>query len=82
MEILVTPVKALNISQKTKLERAGYIVIESDEPDKIKIVPRETNFETTDLLMAALFGLTTKTPVGRQEHFVNNLYERLSKNQP
>jgi adenylyl- and sulfurtransferase ThiI len=62
------------------LERLGYVVIESDEPEKVVVLYPEIpvkSMDTNDWFMASLRSLTTQSASSRQEHFINNLYHRL-----
>lgn len=79
MNILCVPPKTLNATQKKAMEKKGLVIIETNNPDKVKIVNTETPIEVNDYFLSALFAMTLKYPSTKADHFVNNLYERLSK---
>lgn len=75
--LIVVPKKLLTAPQLKKLESKGHVVIECDEPEKVKYINIETPIETNDFFMSALFAMTCVNAITRQEHFVNSLYNRL-----
>lgn len=77
--IISVPKKVLTPGQKTQLVKKGYVVIECDEPEKIRVLNPETNIDTNDYLMAALYALKESCPVYKQQYFVNELFKRLKE---
>lgn len=77
--ILCIPPNTLSSQQKSALSKKGNIIIETNEPDKIRVINPETSVETNDLFMAALFSLKSSTPINQQEKFINELYRRLKE---
>lgn len=75
--IIVVPNNTLTDSQKDKLAEKNYVVLECDDPDKIRVINPESLFEVNDFFMAALNALTVGTATSKTEYFVNNLYKRL-----
>ena len=75
--ILCVPPNSLTSSQKGTLTKKGYIVIETDNPDKVRVIAPEKVVATDDYYMAALHSLCVKCPVNQQQEFVNELYKRL-----
>ncbi len=77
--IVAVPKQILSVKQKNLLTKKGYVVIECDEPEKIRIINPEVTIDTNAFMMAALKGCTVNMAVGKTEIFVNELYERLNK---
>lgn len=77
--IVAVPKGVLTAQSKSALTKKGYIVIECDDPDKIRVINPEQHMDTSDWFMSALFALKESSATSRQERFVNNLYERLKK---
>ena len=77
--IVSVPKNTLTDEQKLKLDEKGYVVIECDEPEKIRILNPEKTFDANDFFMAALEAIQKVSPTTYQEHFVNNLFKRLKK---
>lgn len=77
MIIAVKP-NSLSSKDKEKLTKKGYIVIEMEDPDSLRIIEPEAPIEVHDYYMAALqaLNLGTSSDCAR---FVSNLYERLKK---
>ncbi len=73
--ILILP---RNVSGPSIIEarNAGYLVIVSDEPDKIKLVTGHSEVSGGDLLMAAMAGVRDNS-LNAKSVFVNELYDRL-----
>jgi len=59
MSIIAVPPKTLTADQKSKLTKKGYVVIEIDDPDKVRIIVAEQPIATNDLLMSALHLVST-----------------------
>lgn len=81
MNIICVPPKSLTSAQKSTLTKKGCIIIETNEPEKIRVISAETTVDTNDFFMSALFALTSRTPVNEQEQFVNELYSRLKESE-
>lgn len=77
IQILVTPKGTLNAAMKAKLLAKDCINIESDEPEKIKLL--QPSIENSDFFISALKGLASEyTSDGASKKFVKELYDRLS----
>lgn len=77
--IVAVPKKVLTVQQKNLLTKKGYVVIECDDPEKIRIINPENNMDTSDWFLSALAALRSSIPVGKSEVFIDNLYQRLIK---
>ena len=77
--IVATPKNILSAKQKELLTKKGYVVIECDDPSKIRVITPETVMDANDLFLSALKGLRSNCPTSKQEIFVEELYNRLSK---
>lgn len=80
--IICTPKDTLSEKQKEAVAAKGLILIECDDPEKIRVINIETAYDANDFFMAALFGLTVMSPVNARDQFVNNLYKRLKEKEP
>lgn len=80
MNILCVPPKTLSAQQKGALSKRGIVIIETDNPEKIRLInPEVENIDSSDWFMAALHALQAVTPMSKQELFCNNLYKRLKE---
>jgi hypothetical protein len=77
MIIAVKP-NSVTPKDKEKLTKKGYVVIEMDDPDSIRIIEPEVPIEVYDYFMAALKALDDASNLDCA-HFVQNLYDRLKK---
>lgn len=75
--ILVVPKNTITPAQKGLITKKGFILIECDEPEKVRIITPEVNVDANDYFMSTLKALTCGNPTYKQEHFVNELYKRL-----
>lgn len=73
--IIVTPTGTLTQKQKTALEKKGLLVVECDDPDKVRVINAEQHMDTSDWFMAALFAVKSDPYQSRQ--FTTELYNRL-----
>lgn len=78
--IITMPPGTVSPEEKKAITKRGLIVIETDEPEKVKLIdfPVHNSFKADAYFMSALKALTTSTPTSKQEHFINTLYERLT----
>lgn len=76
-QIICLPKNTLSKQQKAAITKRGHIVIECDEPEKVRVISPE--YDVNEFFMAALSACTTSVPSGRAEIFVNELYRRLQK---
>jgi hypothetical protein len=75
MKIIVTTPKAISDKDKNKLSKAGYIVIETEDPSKIKTLNEFDYIDGNTLLMSMLEGL--RQNLTGKEAFFNELYKRV-----
>ena len=75
--VIAVPKNTLSAANKAALSKKGYVVIECEEPEKIRVINPEVSFETSDWFMAALESISKNSPSTYQEHFVTNLCKRL-----
>lgn len=80
--ILVVPKKSLTASDKKNLLKKGYVVVECDKPETVRVLSPETMVDKSDLFLSALASIRPTTPVGGAEKFVDNLCERLLPKKP
>ena len=76
-KIIAVTKNTLQLENKKALTKEGYIIIECDDPTKIRVINSEQNMDTNDWFMAALYACTTKTPTTKAEYFVNTFPEKL-----
>lgn len=81
MNILVVPPKTISSQQKASFTKKGIIVIESDNPDKVRLLNPEVNIDTNDFFMAALKALEIDYLDTTAKTFVRELYKRLTNEQ-
>lgn len=74
--IIAVPPKTLNADQKGKLAKKGYVVIEIDDPEKVKVINIESPIATNDMMMAMLHALAN-TISEESRTFVRELNRRL-----
>lgn len=79
--IIAVPPKTLNADQKCKLTKKGYVVIEIEDPDKVRIVVAEQPIATNDLLMATLHALAGSSSDTNARRFTDELYKRLKESE-
>lgn len=78
-EPLIMPVKpgAITPGAKRKLEKAGVIVVECENPLEIRLIKPWVELSGSDLLMAAMRTIGTSTSDGLKARFVNQCLEIL-----
>ncbi len=79
MNIIVLPKNAITATKRKQIEKKGIVVIECDEPDKVKIISPEYVADRSDLFLSALTALDTTFPASKSEIFVHELKARLTK---
>ena len=76
--ILIVPSGVLSADEKKKVEESGYVLLVTDEPDKIKLITPVENTNDRAIMMSALHGLNGSLVGGvAKDNFINNLYNRL-----
>lgn len=77
--ILAVPKNAITPKQKELLTKKGYVVIECDNPESIRVINPEQSMDTSDWFMAALKACTCRESIvsTNADKFVNELYSRL-----
>lgn len=75
--ILVVPKKALTQAEKKELLKKGYVVIECEKPESVRVLSPETIVDKSDLFLSALEAIRPTTPLNGAERFVDNLCKRL-----
>lgn len=76
--IIVVPPNILTAQQKKTISAKGYLLIETDDPDKVRVISPTSSVEANDLTMAALHALANSS-LAEHKIFVTNLYSRLKK---
>lgn len=79
--IVAVPPNTLTQPQKALLNKKGYVVIETAEPEKIKIITPDAPINANDYLMAALHALSKDNSMNGNTLFIKELYRRLSDNE-
>lgn len=77
--IVAIPPKTLSNAQKAALAKKGYVVIEIDDPEKIRVISAEAPVQTNDYFMAGLKALATTAYDSPKAEFIKELYNRLSE---
>lgn len=75
--IIAVPPKTLSAKDKERLTKKGYVVIEIDDPDKVRVINTELPIEAHDYYMAALHAMATHNDDFINRSFVKELYRRL-----
>jgi hypothetical protein len=75
--ILVVPKKSLTQADKKNLLKKGYVVVECEKPESVRLLSPETMVDKSDLFLAALSAIRAAYPTNGSEKFVDNLYKRL-----
>lgn len=75
--ILIVPSGILTAEEKKSAQDAGYVVIITDEPEKVKIITPISSMDGLDILNAAIIGLDKGYDNGRQA-FVKELANRVT----
>lgn len=76
--IISVPKNTLTADQKRALTKKGHIVIECDDPEKVKVINTEVSIDTNEFFMSALYAMKRNNPTSASEYFVNELYSRLN----
>lgn len=77
-QILITEPKQISAVDKNRLSKNGILVIEADNPDKVKFINVDENVNADSYLMAALFSLSQEsTDSATSKRFVKELNRRL-----
>lgn len=76
--IIIVPKNSLSREMKSKINKNGHLIIECDDPDKVRVISPEVSIVSNEFFMAALGALVSDHPTNRHEKFINNLYTRLS----
>jgi hypothetical protein len=78
--ILIVPSGIISHEEKKSLSDAGYVVIVTDEPERIKIVTPSSVLDGVDMLNAAIIGLgETFSSDGRDKFFKEMMKQIRSK---
>lgn len=75
--IIVVPKKTLTAEDKKNLLKKGYVVIECEKPESVRIISPETMIDKSDLFLSALSAIVSKHPISGSEKFVAELHNRL-----
>lgn len=74
--IVVVPPQSLSPENKDKLVEKGYVIIETDDPERVRVINPETVIATSDTMMAMLHALNG-SGMDVCQTFVRDLYKRL-----
>lgn len=77
IQILATPKGTIQPHVKAQLTKKGVILIETDEPEKVRLINAEVQTPNDDFFLAALKGLAESISDIPAKTFVKELYERL-----
>ena len=81
--VLIYPRGQLTDLDRARLDGAGIIAVEADDPGKVVTTISGTDLTGNDLLAAALKGIATGASSMRAETFAEELHRRMkSKEQP
>lgn len=75
--IICVPPKSLTPVQKQVLQKNGAIVIETDNPESVRVINPELPVDTNDYFMSALQAIVENSSDIVAKCFVKNLYQRL-----
>lgn len=75
--ILVVPKKSLTALEKKSLFKKGYVVIECEKPESVRLLSPETLVDKSDLFLSALSAIANPYSSSPDGRFVNELYKRL-----
>jgi hypothetical protein len=82
--VIILPSKTSAVTVK-RLEKAGYVPILSDDPDKVVIVTASQRITGDDMLMSAMAALTQNHGSYGNEYrsaFVKELWAKMLKKEP
>jgi hypothetical protein len=78
-QVICFPKNQLTIEQRDDLKLAGFVVIEIDDPEKVRLIlPTSNLINADDLFIAALDGMNTAGSYATNK-FVEVLRDRLLK---
>lgn len=77
MKVLVTEKGQITATEKSKLTAKGIIVIEAADVSKVKLLETEYVIAQSDMVLAALKGVSESNSISAKEIFVKELYDRL-----
>lgn len=77
--IVAAPPNTITAKQKELLNKKGYVVIECEDPDKIRVIIPQVPVEANDYYMAALYALKQNDSSSANAYFIKELYRRLSE---
>jgi len=80
--ILVVPKKTLTALEKKNLLKNGYVVIECEKPESVRVLSPEVMVDKSDLFLSALTAIVPNTPLNSAEKFVKELHSRLVPAKP
>lgn len=76
-KLIISELNQISKTDKKKLEKLGFVLIEAKDPDKVKVVtPVDLNFvSSSDLFMSALKG--ANSDMTSKARFADELYLRM-----
>lgn len=79
-KIIVTKPKSISVKDKKLMQKNGFIVIEAENPQDVKVISEVEILDTSDLLMSALFSITQgNQSLSYQSYFAGELIKRIQK---
>lgn len=75
--ILTIPSGAITKEEKKSIEEGGYIVIVTDEPEKIKVLLPNSDIDGIDMLNAAIVGLGDSFSSDGRDKFFKELVKKV-----
>lgn len=79
-DIIIAPKNAVTPDVRKQIEKKGYILIETDEPEKVKMLAASNFTDTNDLLLSALEAMEASSTA--QSRFASVLFKRLQHKRP
>lgn len=75
--ILVVPKKTLTALEKKSLLKKGYVVIECEKPESVRVLSPEIVVDKSDLFLSALSAIVNPYGSSSSDKFVCELHKRL-----
>lgn len=76
--ILAVPPQTLTEDQRTLLIEKGYVIIETDDPSKVRVIDPESAAPMNEYFMSALEALSKSGTDSVKSDFVKALFKRLT----
>lgn len=78
MNVIVFPRGQLSPKDKERLTKSGIVAVEADDPSKVVVcVPSSPMITNDDLLLSAMFGMSSDGSQTERSLMVKELYRRM-----